>query len=458
MIRRLAVRLLLISVSLAGFGSVGFGQIVFSNEARSGVDRNAVSSVEYVEPMGEMVIESNPWSDESISSLPGEPMGCCEDGCANCLPARRLFVDGWLQQGFTWNPESPTNRFNTPVTFNDRSNEYQVNQLYISMGRSVVPDAIFWDIGGQVDLLYGTDYFFTTALGLETELNGTQRWNGDSGPRGAATYGLAMPQLYAEVYAPIGYGVTVKMGHFYSPLGYETVAAPYNFFYSHSYQMQYAEPRTFTGLLAYFHLGPRLSASAGFTRGWDTWEDPNGQESFLGGIEWTSWNDRSKLAFAITTGKEDPAGQNERTAYSLVFTHHITPCFTYVLQHDYGTEENAAIDENFQLQRARWYGITNYFFLALQNNRSIGVRAEWFRDQENARVLGIPIAADVDGGNYVEIALGMNCKPRPYITFRPEVRWDWSDVEAPNLGLQGMFNDFLNQDQITVAADLIIVF
>ena len=53
-----------------------------------------------------------------------------------------------------------------------------------------------------------------------------------------------MPQAYAEVFCPWGNGLSVKLGHFYSIFGYETVTAPDNFFYSHSYVFQYGEPNT----------------------------------------------------------------------------------------------------------------------------------------------------------------------------------------------------------------------
>ncbi|MCR4415687.1 MAG: porin, partial [Thermoguttaceae bacterium] len=47
------------------------------------------------------------------------------------LAKRRIEVRGWLDQSFTWNPDSPRNRFNGPVTFFDRSNDYMLNQLYL---------------------------------------------------------------------------------------------------------------------------------------------------------------------------------------------------------------------------------------------------------------------------------------------------------------------------------------
>ena len=58
----------------------------------------------------------------------------------------------------------------------------------------------------------------------------------------------------------------MKLGHFYSILGYESVTAPDNFFYSHSYLFQYGEPFTFTGLLGTTKLGD-FTIQAGMTRG-----------------------------------------------------------------------------------------------------------------------------------------------------------------------------------------------
>ncbi|MCA9265698.1 MAG: outer membrane beta-barrel protein, partial [Planctomycetales bacterium] len=268
-------------------------------------------------PMSEPISEWGP-SEEIFSDDWDMACGGCSDsgctGCGGCGRRQGLVLDLWLSQGFTGNPDDPQNNFNVPVTFNDRAIEYQMNQLYVSLGRAVNTDGHQWDVGGQVDLLYGTDYYFTQAVGLETRIDGSNRWN-RSGPRGAgaALYGLAMPQLFAEVYAPIGHGVSVKFGHFYTTIGYESVMAPENFFYSHAYTMQYGEPFTHTGMLADMTIGPRLNIHAGFTRGWDTWEDPNNQLGFLGGYSWTSPSRLASLAMTVHASNEDPAGNFNRT-------------------------------------------------------------------------------------------------------------------------------------------------
>ncbi len=378
---------------------------------------------------------------------------CLSDSCSN----GGLFFDTWIAQGFTGNADSPVDRFNGPMTFNDRSNEYQMNQLYLSFGRAVNTNGSAWDVGGRIDLLYGSDYFFTTAAGLETRGDGTPKWNSGNGPRGggAAIYGLAMPQVYAEVFAPIGNGLTVKMGHFYTILGYESVMAPENFFYSHSYSMQYGEPFTHTGALASYSTSSQLTFHAGFTRGWDNWEDTTETYGFLGGVTWTSCNERSSIAFALHTGNEDAAGVNNRTTYSLVLSRQVTERLTYILQHDLGVENDSAVVGVTPVD-GNWYSINQYLIYQLNNTTSIGLRGEWFRDVHSTQVFNAP-ANLVQGSDFYQLTLGMNWKPNQHVVLRPEVRWDYSDLNVPLMGVGGMYDDFSKDNQFTVGIDLILL-
>jgi len=386
---------------------------------------------------------------------------CCSDLCAKggMLDKNAYFVQSWLDQGFTFNPANPVNRFNTPVTFNDRANEYQMNQLYVALGRRADCDPCRVGWGGRVDLLYGTDYYFTTAAGLETYENGVdQRWN-TIGPRAggtAALYGLAMPQLYGEFYLPWRYGMSVKVGHFDTILGYESVMAPQNFFYSHSYVMQYGEPKTHTGFLATYQYTPRIAFHAGLTRGWDSWDDPTDRPAFLGGASWPSCDGCTNVCFSLHAGDEHIAGENNRTSYSLVLMQQLSCRWRYVFQHDFGVQSDGAIGPNFQYRPARWYGFNQYLFYCMSDVTSLGFRFEWFRDEENSRVLGVPIAGFATGKNYYEASLGLNWRPNCRWTLRPEVRWDWSDV-SPGIA-HGMYNDFLDKNQFTFATDLVYLF
>jgi len=358
--------------------------------------------------------------DDGLCAVPADPGllpfrdGLYGDPCGR----GGFFVDGWLAQGFTANFDGPANNFNLPVTFNDRANEYQLNQLYVTAGRRTDPELGHGQLGGRIDLLYGTDCFFTTALGLETNQDGSPKWNSADGPRGegAALYGLAMPQVYAEVFAPVGSGLTVKLGHFYTILGVESVMAPENFFYSRAYAKQYGEPFTHTGLLADYRPSPEWTVQAGFTRGWNNWEDNNDRLGFLGGADWTSPDERTTVAFALHTGSEDAAGEYNRTVYSLVVERKITCRLTYIFQHDFGVEDGARIARDGSRDSAKWYGLNQYLIYRAGEEVDLGLRLEWFRDQDNARVLRIPIEPLVGGGNYFALTAGMNWKPRSWVT------------------------------------------
>ena len=101
------------------------------------------------------------------------------------------------------------------------------------------PAAARLDWGYRGDILYGVDAQKTQAYG-----NNSGSWDNsfDNG-----VYGWAIPQAYAEV----AYGDwSVKVGHFFTIIGYEVVPDVGNFFYSHSYTMFNSEPFTHTGILA----------------------------------------------------------------------------------------------------------------------------------------------------------------------------------------------------------------
>ncbi len=334
-----------------------------------------------------------------------------------------------------------------------------MNQLYLNFGRTCRDSGSQWDWGARLDLLFGSDYFFTQSTGLETRRDGSPRWNSGVGPRGtgASMYGLAMPQAFVEFYTPWMRGVNVKVGHFYTTIGYESVMAPENFFYSHAYTMQYGEPFTHTGVLMSFNLGSRWKGHFGITRGWDTWEDPNGKAGYLAGLSWNP-SQHASLGFTLHTGREDDAGVNDRTVYSLVYTRQINCALRYVLQHDFGMEANGEFKPNGQSDDAKWYGINQYLLWDLSDRLSAGLRVEWFRDQDNARVLAIPQESLVEGGNYTQVSLGLNARFLDKLTLRPEIRWDWSDVAATGLGSSGVFDDFTRDNQLTLASDLIFTF
>ena len=107
-----------------------------------------------------------------------------------------------------WSPTLATQRTHPAVSarwpgagFLYRNDEHHFNRLSLSMGRETHTGGCGWDLGGRVDLLYGTDYVFLQARGFETRGDLSPKWNSASGSGfgGVGLIGLAMPSVYAEV-------------------------------------------------------------------------------------------------------------------------------------------------------------------------------------------------------------------------------------------------------------------
>jgi hypothetical protein len=167
--------------------------------------------------------------------------------------AHNLKLGGWLETSVSGNTNATHDGFNGPVTFQDRSGSVQMNQLNLYLQKAVTASGDSFDIGGRVDVMYGSDSIFTQAYGNPY----TNNYTGLTSPRGSwdlkltgdHLYGLALPQAYTEFNLPIADGLDVKLGHFYTPVGYEVVTSPDNFFVTKPYTMQYGEPFTHTGVL-----------------------------------------------------------------------------------------------------------------------------------------------------------------------------------------------------------------
>jgi hypothetical protein len=390
----------------------------------------------------------------------GEPWKLFDNPCHEC---NHITIGGWFDQGFTWNTDDPSDRFNGPVTFNDRDSEYQLNQIYLYAEKATDTGGCGWDLGGRIDLLYGTDYRFTIAQGLDAHDDFTPKWNSDD----RNFYGLAMPQAYGEV----AYNdLKVKVGHFYTILGYEVVPSTGNFFYSHAYTMQYGEPFTHSGALAAWAPNKCVTFYGGVVRGWDNWEDPfDSHESLMGGVTFTSPDTNRSLAFAFVTGEEPifttgaNTGNRNRYVQSIVYNHKLNDCWRYVIQSDYGHQDDA-IALAAGRQDAEWYGLNTYLIRSISDCYSWGVRSEWFRDDDGFRVAPVgdfrgsnTASAGGFAGDFYEIAVGVNYKPNANWLIRPELRYDW--YNGPNNGNGDQpFDNGSDDDQFLAAFDVITTF
>jgi hypothetical protein len=398
------------------------------------------------------------------------------------LASRGIKTYGWIDVGIGANNWGSA--FNGPITFNDANWMGQLNQLYLVNEKLLDTEGGGWDWGGRIDLLYGTDYLFTTARGLDAydydvvDGLGRPKWNSNK------WYGLAMPQLYGELGAG---NHAVKFGHFYTIIGYDVVPAIGNFFYTHAYCFQYGEPFTHTGILDTWKATDQLTVYAGITNGWDNFSEKvpygeiinntypgwNSNAAFLGGASLKSADESQSLTITTSSGNEYTpvvagvsALAGNRSIISTVYINKLSDKLTYVLQNDNGWQSNANCAYRTQNQTkdtAQWYGINQYLFWNFTDQLIGGMRCEWFRDNNGTRVFN-PLRNWLTGnfpqyggyaGNFWHVSWGLNWKPNGNWVIRPELRYDWFDGVAANTDGSLPFGNGDRTDQLYGGCDAI---
>lgn len=366
-----------------------------------------------------------------------------------------LKIGGWINVGVSTNTNRSPGNWNGTVTFGDRDGELMLNQLYFYVERAVNSEGDSWDIGGRADFMFGTDAIYTQAYGAPQGNWDLNLWN-------ERFMGTALPQAYLEVFAPFGNGLKAKIGHFYTIIGNEVVTAPDNFFYSHAYTMQFGEPFTHTGVLMSYPITENWSLSAGgvtgsVTAGWDGgFNQGLGAWSFLGGLNWVSDDKGSSAALTATSGEISEQDHNNWSMYSLVLKHDFLDDLHYTFQHDHGWASKVVNGT----QDAEWYGINNYLVYDINDELGVGLRAEWFRDDDGFRVFSpARTLGPLPASSYYEFTAGLNWKPLSWVMVRPNVRYDWTDkAQAFNNGGADVNYAGNRKDQFIFSTDVVITF
>ncbi|MEO8767224.1 MAG: porin [Nitrosospira sp.] len=405
----------------------------------------------------------------------------------NLFKESGMEIGGWINGGATYNANNPSDGFNGAVTFADRANRFQLNQFNLFIQRAVPSEGTGWDIGGRFDFLFGTDAIYTQAFGISAfdentgEPSNRGNWDLNLCCKSTRTYGIALPQAYLEAYVPIGNGLNIKAGHFYTPLGYETVPAPDNFFYTHAYILNSGEPFTHTGLLGNYTVNANWSVLGGATTGsatggWDGGFDKQLDNwGGLGGVLWSSDDKRTSATIGGTYGQT--ATNDPWIMYSVVLQHRVTPRIHMVVHHTHGWAANISLPGG--IQNAEWYSINTHLTYDLLHDLSVGIRAERFTDRNGWRVFspyrilsalnnkGVSYAGNIPfisaPADYYAVTLGMNWKPakrlkvewKPMqkVNIRPNIRYDRAD------GIDMAFRPFDGRkDQFLFSLDATIPF
>ncbi len=297
-------------------------------------------------------------------------------------------IGGWSQWG--WHDRNDG-------VFNTYPNRFQAQQQWLYAGRKA-DGSNGLGFGGRVDLVYGTDASNTQSFGNPPGSFDYQNgW--DHG-----VYGWALPQAYVE--AAVG-DFSVKVGHFWTLLGYQVVPATGNFFYSIPYTFNFNEAFTHTGALTTYKASDRLTLYNGWTLGWDTgFDQVNQGNSYLGGFAYTISDDVT-FTYIVTYGNLGwrDGGDSNSYVHSCVLVANITDKFQYVGQSDTMRTSNPGVSQLDTI------GINQYLYYTFTPVLKAGARIEWWK---------------ANGQSIYEMAYGLNIRPINNMVFRPEIRYNWA--------------------------------
>ena len=339
-------------------------------------------------------------------------------------------IGGWSAAGINYNTDDPNDSGNGPMNMTDRNGELNLYQLDVFAEKAIVRGNN-WEIGGRLDYMFGTDTRYTQAAGTwDTKIMNSNSY-----------YNMAVPQAYVEVFAPIGKGLSAKLGHFYTIIGYESVPSALNFFSSHTYSFK-SSPFTTTGALLNYTINEQWNVNLGAVKGMDNFDLNPGAWSQMSGINWANTDTGTALSFSIMQGngyQNMPA--NDLEYYSVIFQQQFDK-WRYVLQHDRGTV-NHAINNN--QSTAAWYSVVQYLIYQFDNVWGVGLRGEWFRDQSGFRYSN-------GEASFYDVTAGLNWKPQTWLVVRPELRYDWAQAQTAPFDAGRQFN------QIVMGIDAVVQF
>lgn len=372
------------------------------------------------------------------------------------LTANQWKIAGSTAQSWTGNFQSPRDRYNGPVTWTDRSNDYELNQQWLYLERATDTSKQDWDLGMRIDANYGSNYRWMTSAGFE------DKWKINTSHD---TYGLALPQLYIETaYKKL----KVKWGHYGSPVGYFVLDTTQNFFSSLPYTYQYGEPFTHWGFLSTYTPDDHWAIGLGMTRGWDNLTGAGTGSrgvGYIGTLTYT-FADKSSIAFVNLVSNE-LSNLNTTDTFStryfqtFVYNKPINEKWSYVFQSDFGAQPNAvglptaASPDGRPIGTAFWYGVNQYAYYKMNDQWTWGFNFEWFRDDGGFRVGGVLPTASTPGsqvsglplnrygydGNFFQVTMGPKWQPHPNLFIRPNMRWDFYSGPSDNIGNLKPYDD-----------------
>ncbi|MEI7768043.1 MAG: outer membrane beta-barrel protein [Phycisphaerae bacterium] len=394
-----------------------------------------------------------PPSVASLQAAPAEraPLMAGLDylGVAKTLDNLGINIYGYVQAGYYHDFGRGNNELgNAGIAFLSKGSQHLLmNGIDLNIER-VIADRSKFDIGGRVEVLYGTDGKYLHSNGLN--FYGDNAAGPDADPD---DYQFTLVQAYIDVSLPVANGLLLRVGKFNCMMGYEStypVTAP---FYSHSYNF-YCLPLTHSGVSLDYNFSEELGGALYVVRGYDqATKDVNDVVSYGAQVRYAP-----KAIAGLTTtlnvyaGPEGSSNGRWLQVYNAIASYKVNDALTVAAEFTYGNTDVPAIGSftPYSTTSDRYDGVL-YASYVFNKYVTGNARAEWVWGNVSNGTTGMT-------GNIFAFTLGTTLTPFPDTKYlstlkvRPEVRWDSAGGDA-----SGLFSGHDSQ-RVTAGLDIIYAF
>jgi hypothetical protein len=182
-----------------------------------------------------------------------------------------------------------------------------------------------------------------------------------------------------EAYLSYAFSDKVKLtaGRFATFQGIEVIEGPVNPTISRGYLYGLAEAFTHVGGYFTWAASSKIELRLGVVNGWDLLIDNNADKTIISRFG-VNLGDPLTFGIAYYTGVEQVNSEGERKSFDLTGVTKGIPGVTLNFQYNFGSESFGGAD-------LKWSGFTVQPVVALSPKVDLGLRAEYFKDEDGAR-------------------------------------------------------------------------
>jgi hypothetical protein len=314
----------------------------------------------------------------------------------------KIKINAFLSGGYEYNFNTPADMKNSYRIFDTDHNSFKMDVVELSLHQDIEKDTPF---GFRVDIAAGSSIPKTVrASGLNC---------GD----------LDVMQMYVSYVIPIGSGIRIDFGKFFTFLGYEVIENCENFNdnQSRSFSFGYTVPFTHTGVKAFYAFSDKMALTLFAVNGWDNSVDNNKSKSFGAQLAITPESGLSIYANYLTGPEQNDNDRNNRSI--LDFTGiYSTGKFSFGTGVNFAKEDFSSVINGSSFTpafTANWNSYTGYIKYNFSNSFSLSLRAELFNDADGVRTGTVQ--------NLSEITITPAYMINDHILIRGDLRFDTSD-------------------------------